>query len=239
MIDLHTHIMPFIDDGSDSIEMTKKMLEMEIENGVTDVVLTPHMIKGKVKSIEEYQKSYKTVLNIINSNDLNINVYMGSEIFMFDTTINDLRNGVVKPFVTTNNILVELSLTEMYSYEEIEKIIRDLNLKYNVILAHPERYHYLRIEDLFKLSKYAKMQINTGSIIGVEGAYIKRRAFQILRNGIASLIASDCHDIDLRRPNLLESRKIVEKKFGIELAVELYDKNPLEIIKDIRKNWLD
>ena len=56
MIDLHTHIMPFIDDGSDSIEMTKKMLEMEIENGVTDVVLTPHMVKGKVKSIEEYQK---------------------------------------------------------------------------------------------------------------------------------------------------------------------------------------
>lgn len=240
MVDIHTHIMPNIDDGPETIEETYEMLKMEIEQGVTDVILTPHAINIPKKRIEfeDYLKSFKVVQNIISTNDLNINIYLGCEIFILDTTYDDLISKRIHTIENSKNILVELPLTEIMNFKQIENTLYNLSLRYNVILAHAERYHYLRIEDIFKLSKYADIQVNSGSILGIDGDYIKRRAFQLLKNKIASYVASDCHSIRSRRPNLKEARVIVEKKYGKDYSDLIFDINPNKLIKDLTDVWV-
>lgn len=240
MVDIHTHIMPNIDDGAESINETYEMLKMEIEQGVTDVILTPHAINipKKRKEYDEYLNGFKTVQNIISSNDLNINVYLGCEIFILDTTYDDLINKRIHTIENSKNILVELPLTEIMTFKQIENALYNLSLRYKVILAHAERYHYLRIEDIFKLSKYADIQVNAGSILGVEGDYVKKRSFQLLKNKIPSYVASDCHSTRTRRPNLKEARVIVEKKYGKEYSDLVFDINPNKLIKDITGVWV-
>ena len=105
MVDIHTHILPNVDDGSKSIEISIELLKEEIKNGVKDIVLTPHQNENEMdnKKLKELFLKFKDEVK-----DLGLNLYLGSEIYYYKNLKNDIER------ITTMNdskyILIEFSI---------------------------------------------------------------------------------------------------------------------------------
>src|SRR5690554_1489823 len=147
MIDIHTHILPGVDDGSKDIASSIKMIELSIEQGVTDIVLTPHIQSRVTKATKEEQlKVYQKLIEEVKLKNLNIHLHLGGEIMYhahIETNYDDYQFGKHK------YILIEFS-TRVQT--PIEDICFDLmHMGYQVIVAHVERYQYLSIEDVMRI----------------------------------------------------------------------------------------
>lgn len=211
MVDMHTHILYGVDDGSDSKEISNYLLNQAKENGIDKIVLTPHQneeLKRSDELIERFN-SFKEDFK-----DFNIDFYLGSEIYYYQGMINDLDN---KELLTMNNskyVLVEFS-TRMET--DIASIIYDLKVRgYNPIVAHIERYHYLELEDYDEIKKSgALIQVNSKSFLNK--AYKKQLKY-LLKNKLIDFISSDCHN-KTRDLDFTDCKKLISKKYK-----DLYDK---------------
>lgn len=213
MIDIHTHILPNVDDGSNSVELSLSMLEEEIKQGVTDVYLTPHVCYGnkqyyeKEELLEKFEKFKEVCKNIP------INIHLGEEIFFRRGSYQAFKDDKFLPLGDTNFYLVEFSMA--HDFEDIESTVYNLICSgKKIIIAHPERYAYMKEELMDKLKEVgAYFQINTSSIMGHFGKSCKKRAKIMLKKGYVNFISSDCHDMKTRKPNLKECLDYVFKKY--------------------------
>lgn len=230
MIDFHTHILPNIDDGSTSIEESLRMLQKEAKDGVTDIVVTPHYYADRQSLdgfVKRRDKSYEVLKNHMTEEYPRIHI--GAEVCYFSNIgeasmlsrlcINDTQTLLLElPFIQWTNKIIK----------DVEKIIRTQQI--NVILAHIERYYDLQRDknifyEMLELPVYG--QINAGSFLKRN----RRRLVQdLLKDGWANVMGSDCHNMDKRPPNLLEARKIVEKKLGVQ-KLEQIDSVGAQILK--------
>ncbi|MCR4898580.1 MAG: hypothetical protein K5892_05070 [Acholeplasmatales bacterium] len=113
MIDMHTHILPNVDDGSDSLDVSIKLIEEEIKNGVDTIVLTPHQNKMNLNK-ELLTNKYNEFMSKIN---YDINIYLGSEIYYYDNLRKDLLDNKVLTMNNSKYVLIEFSTrTEMNIY---------------------------------------------------------------------------------------------------------------------------
>jgi protein-tyrosine phosphatase len=95
--------------------------------------------------------------------------------------------------------------------ENISDILYDLSLTgYKILLAHIERYSYLKLSDYDEIHKYAKIQVNSNSILIKE---YKKQMKYLLKNNLIDFIASDCHDLDRRNVEFMDALKYLEKKY--------------------------
>ncbi|HHU55969.1 MAG TPA: hypothetical protein GXZ48_04695 [Acholeplasmataceae bacterium] len=231
MIDIHTHILPNVDDGSDSFEKSIELLKQAKEQGVTHVILTPHIITNSSKYIgkEEIEKRFNEFVDKIK--DLGVKVYLGGEIFYHDKTYQQLVNDQL---ITVNNskyCIIEFPLkTEL----DIEEALYNIRAKgFRPILAHPERYKSLKSSDVKLIKENAQIQVNSSSILGSHGKKIKKFVFELMRNDLVDYVSSDCHDPKKRNINLLQAYNIVRKKFGEEYADKVFKKNQQKLINEI------
>ncbi len=204
MFDLHCHILPSVDDGSDSLETSLALLNEEIQNGVSSVVLTPHQNEENIckdeliKHFEEFKKNI----------NLDIKLYLGSEIYYYDNLLDDLNKGKMLTINNTKYVLVEFSTREQ---TDIPSIVYDLKVSgYKPIVAHIERYDYLTNDDLEEIAKYALIQVNAKSFERKE--YKKVLKF-LLKNKLVSFVASDAHNLRSRNVDFSEAKKIISKKY--------------------------
>ncbi|MCX7835357.1 MAG: hypothetical protein N2450_04725 [bacterium] len=202
MIDLHSHIFPYIDDGSESWEMTERMLRNAVQEGTSEIVWTPHVMDGYNSEYrEKILQRYEEGIKFIEKNKIPIKVHLGSEIYItrelskFKNEIFGTYRGVKKVF------LIEFP---MYDYHPNFRIFlsKYMDEGYRITLAHPERYVKLHTQK----SEYEKlkkdkiyMQINAGSIRGDFGDKTKSIAKWLIQEGLADLVASDGHN-DTSRP---------------------------------------
>lgn len=187
VIDMHNHIIPGVDDGSKSLEMSREMVLKEIEYGVDKIILTPHMNKNdkdKSKILEQYNKLVEYVY------DLDMEFYLGSEIYYYDDIISDLKNGALLTINNTKYILIEFS-TRVET--PIVDICSDLIVSgYRPIIAHIERYYYLTYEDYKILHKMgALIQINSKTFTSKD---FKKTLKKMYKDDLIDLVASDAHN---------------------------------------------
>lgn len=232
MLDIHCHILPGVDDGSKDFETSLKMLELEIENGVKTIIVTPHQFlkKANISSREELYNIYLRFQE--ETKHLPITILFGAEIYYNKLAKEAIKNHTVITMNNSNTILMEFSLLDEV---EIDEIVHDTMIRgYHTIVAHPERYSYMTIQ-LAKSIKQAggSIQLNTSSILGNNGRKIKRKAFKLMKEDLVDYIASDAHSINLRKPNLKECYKLVEKKFGNEYAKRIFLENANSLKKSI------
>ena len=181
MIDVHTHVIQNVDDGSNSLEASIKLIKQEIEFGVTDLICTPHYRRHMFEtSVEDVNLSFFDLVEEVKKQNLNINLYLGQEIYCrnlegFEKTLSYLDEKKVLTFQNTNYILLEFSYTRDIDISEIVYIANRRG--YLPIIAHIERYQYIdsieKVEELIEAG--AKIQINASSIIGKDGG--KRKKF--------------------------------------------------------------
>ena len=191
MIDIHTHILPNVDDGSKSLDISKKLIEEDIKYGVDTIILTPHQNKlnlNKELIINEFNKFKNEV------KDYNINIYLGSEIYYYDELLKDLDQNKIITMNKTNII------DSLY----------DIKLKgYKVIIAHIERYSYLSFHDIINIHKEGYLiQVNTKSF---ERKEHKKLIKFLLKNDLIDFISTDCHDLDKRNVSYEKCLKILKK----------------------------
>ena len=217
MIDIHTHILPNVDDGSSSVELSLAMLEEEIKQGVTDVYLTPHVCYGNKQYYEkdELRKIFEKFKDVCKK--LPINLHLGEEIFYRSGSYEAFKQDKFLPLGDTEYYLVEFSMAQ--DFEDIESTVYNLTcLGKKIIVAHPERYSYMKEELMDKLKEVgAYFQVNTSSFYGVFGRHTKKRAKKLLKKGYIDFLSSDCHDMKTRKPNLLDTMKYIEKKYKIRI----------------------
>lgn len=205
MIDMHTHILPNVDDGAKSIDISFKLLEEEIKEKITTVYLTPHQNKNNLCK-DNLIKQF----NIFKEQALNypIELKLGSEVYYYEGFKRDLLDGKILTMDDSKYVLLEFSTR---IEENIVDILYDLSLTgYKIILAHIERYPYLKCSDYDEIHKYAKIQINSKSLLSKE---YKKQMKYLLKNDLIDFMASDCHDLDRRNVEFIEELKYLEKKY--------------------------
>ena len=221
LFDIHCHILPGVDDGSQTFDNSIEMIKEEIANGVTDVILTPHFCYGKTTQI-----SKETLIETFNEfkekvKDYPINLYLGSELLLKNNFLDGMRNNEILSLNGSKYILIEFNFAEDKQLI-YEKTFNVTCLGYVPIVAHLERYVNSDLE-LAKSLKHigALIQVNTTSIDGDFGGVIKKKAFALLKNDLVDFIASDAHSMGVRKPNLKNTLAFVKKKFKKDFTNEI------------------
>lgn len=230
MIDIHTHIVPYVDDGSKTTEDSLRMLEDEIREGVTDVICTPHFRRGMFeKSLKETELEFNVFKKEVVKRGLNINIYLGQEIFIHHMSSFNryFDNDYIRPLNNTNVYLLEF---DYFDDIDVTEVAYNVHLqKKKVIIAHIERYTYLTIDDARELKNIgAYIQVNASSVLGKHGLRVKSKVTKLLKEGLVDFVASDIHSS--RTNYLAKAYDKVEKKYGKEYAKAIFEDNARELL---------
>lgn len=233
MIDIHSHILPGLDDGAKDMQETEEMLRIAIEEGITHMIATSHGEAGYGDAYaKKYLESYAKVKEYIEEHQLPIQIYYGNEIYYGDGILQALRKGEVLTLNGTHYVLVEFPVYESYAY--IERGLRELqNLGCWPILAHTERYESLQdIKRIRELTEQGILiQVNAGTILGKSGAGAKRFCKKLMREDLIHIVATDAHGSRSRRPKIKECLSYIERKRGEEYCRRITELNPRRIIE--------
>lgn len=207
MIDIHSHILPGIDDGAETMEASIEMLKVVQADGVNTIFATPHYYRGYYENDYEKVNSYINEIKnyILKSNsEISIKILPGQEVFINNYTLNLYEQGIIGTLNNTRYMLIELPFD--YLDNSILDIIYELRLLGVVpIIAHPERYSYIiekpsRINQL--IMEGCLFQLNAANIYGGANKQAKKTADILIKHGICDFIASDIHRISSRYTKL-------------------------------------
>ena len=234
MIDIHSHILPGIDDGAKNINDTIAIIRELAEQGVTDVIATPHYItettfvsprKVNLQLLEEVRQAVAKA-------GLNINVYLGNEVYISDNMPELVKKRLISTLADSRYILVELPLDmEFPNYEDFLLELNNRGLK--VILAHPERYAIVKKDfnvarELFEAG--ILLQCNTGSILGQYGKDAKKTIIELAKRKMIFAFGSDIHRCRGRQEILMAQKKL-KKYFNDREMQNVFVGNPKKILQ--------
>lgn len=238
LTDIHNHILPMVDDGPASVVEALKMIKKQEKDGVKNIILTPHYRKGMFEvSAEEIQWKFYKFQEFVQRKGFDVNLYLGRECYGDMDLMNTLLKNPSFQMNGTRYVLIEFS--HYYEFQKIRNSVYELVSEgYNPILAHIERYaclnkHNEYIEELIDMGAY--MQVNAGTVLGKMGFSQKCLCKKWLQEHFIHFIASDAHDLQKRKPNLLECKKYVERKMGVEYANKIFIENPQLILDNNRR----
>ncbi|MBQ6570154.1 MAG: tyrosine-protein phosphatase [Clostridia bacterium] len=231
--DIHSHILPGVDDGSSSLAQSLDMLEEAYNNGTRHMVATPHF-GGRSFAVNK-----DTVLELTGElneelarRDINLTVYPGNEIRCTPDTLNSIKDNIVCSANQNRYLLVELPFDQPDC--DIESLVLNCaEMGHSLVLAHPERYQYL-MKDFKTLEKLLRrgvlLQCNADSIYGLAGRKVKHYAHKLMRKNMVSFVASDCHSVIQRGPQLSAAYNTIAKLYGSDTANTLLYDNPMRMI---------
>ncbi|MCT4559964.1 MAG: histidinol phosphatase [Crocinitomicaceae bacterium] len=196
--DMHSHLIPGIDDGSKDMDDTLRMIEKFMEMGYKRIITTPHIKTGSFDNTSEIiKKGEEDVKNELAKRNIDLDFQAAAEYFFDYTFLEKVEKGDLLTF-GQNHILVE------YAFGQppmgAEDMFFQLQMKgYNPILAHFERYVYYhgsvaKAEEL--RNRNIKIQMNIGSVIGHYGPLVQKQAEKMLKAGVVDYLASDCHRME-------------------------------------------
>ena len=234
-IDMHSHILPEIDDGSRDMEQTINMLKIAYEEGIRTMVATSHYYQGRYEEpAEVLREKLKNVKDNIADTLPEMELLLGCEIYYSHQSTNLLKKGIIPTIADSRYILVEFSPLAEYRY--LKNGLQELILEgYSPILAHVERYENVaknmdRVMELIDMGVY--IQVNSMSITGEMGRTYQEMTKRLLKNLCVHIVATDAHNIRSRSPRMKKCFDIVCKKYGKVYANELFIDNQLKIIKN-------
>lgn len=229
MIDIHNHLIPNIDDGSDSLKLSRKLIKDAIDEGITDILITPHFMKHGPYDIRKEELSVLFEKLKEETKDLDVRLYLGNEL-LIDRELDELLlNDQVCAMNGSRYVLIEFPF-EHYR-DEYDEYLYNVSLEYKIIIAHPERYYFVQKKHDFVnrwLSEGYLLQSNSTSLFHSD---TKRVVYDLIEKGKLSFIASDAHN-QYRPVSLLDAYKLVSRKFSEETAELLMEINPGKVIED-------
>ncbi len=227
MIDVHSHYLPLVDDGSPSAELSIKKLKEAEALGVTAVILTPHYRKNYRAGKKELLPAFEDFSALCEKEGLGVSLYLGQEVYYEKGAFDDIENAPYATLCGGKNLLVELPFgVEIAAYDVALTII---NQGYIPVFAHVERYPYLTPRYLAEIKELgALVQVNAGSIVGFGRKVYGKTVKKLIKQDLVDLVASDCHFN--RENDMGGAYELIKKKCGEEYAARLFYENPKRII---------
>lgn len=237
MIDIHCHILPGVDDGAADLSEAMAMVRLAAESGVTRIVATPHF-HGEEEAMQMLPlilSRYNSLRKEIKKQELPVVVHPGVEILCTPQTPMLAQQGKLPTIGNSRYILTEFFFDETLEYMEL---ILDQLMRwgYQPVVAHPERYHAVQKRPQVMQRWFAKgyiLQLNKGSILGGFGTRAETTATDLLKHGLAHVIASDAHHCDFRTPHMSAIAAWGREYLGQEYSDILLRKNPARILRGI------
>jgi len=236
MIDIHSHILPGVDDGARTLDEALDMLRMAVDGGVTIQVLTPHIHYGRYENQKaDLQQRFAIFQDQVDAANIKIGLQLGSEVRIGSEIMQLVAQDAIPTLGEYNGkktFLLEFPRIEVpVGYENLVKWL--INKNYLPIIVHPERNQtFVRLPQKLQVltDMGCPLQITASSLTGLFGEEAQKNAELLLEEGRVSAIASDCHNLKGRRPNLndgfliaksiLESEELVEAiKYGTKCLI--------------------
>lgn len=195
MKDIHCHILFGVDDGSSDIDESIEIIEKAVDNGYSDLILTPHyrfdqkfIVNNKIK-----KKYFDFLCEEVYKRDINVSLYLGNEITLDEDFFYYLKTDQILSLNDSRYLLIELPFTSKYP-NLIDMIKSIMDLGYIVIMAHPERYEKYSVDNFEKLINMGVLlQGNISSLYGKYGEVPKLKIKEMLKRHMIHFMGSDVH----------------------------------------------
>lgn len=225
MIDMHSHILPALDDGSKSMEESLEMLKIAQSEGITTMIATPHNMPGKgCPSEERVDRRIKALREAAAAEGIQVDIRKGTEYFYREDILEWLEDDTVIGMDGTRCVLIEFDPSVGRTY--VKNAVREiLSMDYTPVIAHVERYAALlknkaeAVEELRTMG--ALIQVNTGSLTGMMGFRVKNEVKSLLQKNLIDLLGTDAHSSRHRSPRMDECARYIRKKCSEEYAERL------------------
>lgn len=242
MIDLHSHLLPAVDDGSRSVEQSVKVLTEMARQGVTDVCLTPHILSGRaeagppaahLRAFEALRAQAPAVPRL----------HRGAEVMLDRPVTRPVALARNVTLASTRYILVEFP--RLVAYDTVTNALSQVvDLGLIPVLAHPERYSCCSVEAVRQWRGLgARMQVDATTLLASQAR--GQRARQLVGEGLADILAGDNHGDDRTVAN---GANFLRAQDGAEQVELLAVRNPAAILEDaattpvpplrIRQSWI-
>lgn len=235
MIDIHSHVLPGIDDGADSMETALEMLAMAADSGVDTLVTTPHCnIPGEFDNYvsEELKELWQRLESETRRARIPVRLCQGMEIFATRELPELLSGGRAWTLNHTNYFLTEFSFGEDPGF--CWDILQECRSRgFHPIIAHPERYYFVQ-DDPQIAYEWCRagygLQINKGSLLGRFGRQARITADLLTEHGLVACVASDAHSAFQRTTDMGEVREYLTEAYGERYAHLFLEENPQRIL---------
>ena len=226
MTDIHSHIIFDVDDGSKSIEESLELLKMLKSVGFDNIIMTPHYIEDTEYCSYNPEKLEKLAIlrEEVKKHNIDINLYLGNEIFINDHIIDGISEGKIYPLNNSKYILFELPFHNQIL--GLADFVYEMKIAgYIPILAHPERYSYFQSNyDLVDELKEEGLlfQCNYASILGYYGKDAEKLIKYMLKNEYVDYLGTDIHHTS--KAYVIDHFKKIDKMFNKLAGREYYQR---------------
>lgn len=232
--DMHTHILPCVDDGAVSIQETMELLSLAHTEGIRRICVTPHYSVEKTVSTEKRIGTFCKIKQMTEEIYPDMELYLGNELmYSYDIT-EHLQKGQALTLNGSKYVLVEFLPSE--AYKNVLKGIQSLIVSgYRPIIAHIERLDCLwkekrRLDELKEISVI--FQMNTESLIGSRFNSEVKYCRKLIKEDYIDILGSDMHRVSWRPPVYQKAAQWIAKECGKDKLMEMTVKNPAAILKN-------
>lgn len=235
MIDLHSHVLPGVDDGPRTSTDALALLRRMVDDGITTVVATPHMLDGHYDvELDRMAHEVLQLSRLARDEELPITILPGGELFVRHDLPGLIRAKSV-PTVGNHGRYVLVESPYQLIPPDFKRVMFEIQMANVVpILAHPERCYAIQknpeyLEALVEAGTV--VQVNASSIVGDFGATVARTAWALLERGLVHVVSSDAHHAERRPPRMTAARDLLVTRMGSEETYRLLRDRPLKILE--------
>jgi protein-tyrosine phosphatase len=233
LIDLHTHILPGVDDGAEDLASSVAMARMARADGISTIVATPHRNPWSYCAEPEHARQLlESVRDACRAADCDVEILLGAEAHIAPDLPDQLRQGIALTINASRYLLIEWPVDLWPSYTD--HVIFDLQVRGIVpIIAHAERYRVVQRDTRFLVPLVERgvvVQVTAGSLLGDAGPETRKVAETMLADNLAHLLASDSHSVIRRPPVLSAARARSRAIVGEERARAMVEAVPRAIL---------
>lgn len=241
MIDLHSHILPGVDDGAENLSVSLEMARTWAADGVTTVACTPHILPGLYGNTGAgIRLAAQELQRILDRESIALRLVTGADAHIVQDFVAGLRSGHILSLADTRYVLVEPPHHVVPPRME-EFFFNVMTAGYVPILTHPERLTWISsgYETMRRLVQAgAWMQITAGSLTGAFGRTAQYWAERMLDEGMVHILATDAHNMRSRPPILSEGRDRAARRVGAAEAQHLVITRPRGVLANVAPSSL-
>jgi len=243
MIDLHTHILPGLDDGARSLEESLEMAKIAERDGIEKIVATPHLFRGNFihEDLSIIEKKRSELSQALRENNIHVEILAGAEVHISHNLIDEIRKNRENLVLNQSSYMfVEFPSSLVFSGAK-NLFFELMSEGINPIIAHPERNSVFIHSPslLYELIQMGGLsQANSGSFSGLYGRRVEEAVLHFLELNLIHFIASDCHNTHSLVSRLSEAVKRARMIVGEENARALVKDNPQAVLDDRKIPYL-
>lgn len=234
MIDIHSHILPGIDDGAQTIKDSVEMARVAVNEGITTIIATPHHKNNQFNNLKSsILIEVNDLNNVLKQENIPLTVLPGQEVRIYGEVLEDYYKEEILTLNHTKYLFIEFPSSSVPRYAE--RLLYELQTEGIIpIIVHPERNKELqeKPELLYQLVKNGALtQVTASSVAGYFGKNVKKFSEQLIEHNLTHFIASDAHNTHNRSFKVVEALDMIEENFGVDY-IYLFKENAELLIAD-------